>query len=972
MNRVVAFIILSLFCLPVHSQKYSFITLSTSEGLPQSQVNDITQDKSGYLWIATLGGLAKFDGKNFTTYGKADGLLNNRIVALNFFDDKLYVGHDKGISYLCYNDSFCTAAYPPNVSPANVTAIVKFNNQIFVGTNGSGLFSFNTKTKKLEMVQDSPSRIREIIVINDKLFLATRYGVYSSQRGKTFYQIEDTQDLSFSSLLPHKKSVLATTYSGLLLRLDQNGISDTILNRPEDPFRSITVDDSDRIWLNSRNGLVSINKIGQFFLSEENGLPLNDINTTFQDREGNIWFGSGGKGLIKFTGKVFTYFDKNELIPSNLVISMIKDDKGNKWFSSLDKGVFNVSPDGKTTSIDYINSSVWSIDQTEGAIVFGSNFGLHVYKHGNWKSYYEEDGLSSNRIRGVKKYTENSFLIGTSEGIEVLNVKGNKLTSLVQAKKNYANIRDFVIQGDSILFASQTGVYLCRKGNIKSIHRFDASINCIELDESNNLWVGTENGLYIRTKDGLERKYLENKDRNDYVNFIQKVGQEIFVGTNNGIYEIDPTKSFQYNFDINSGLIDLETNLNASMYDKETGLLWFGTASGLMNMDISERKTLFESVPPMLQLTAVKINFKPLNGGSTSKNNYSQRNQIMLPFKNNTIEFEFDGIYLSNPGALKYQYFLEGFSDEWSPMMNNSEINFTNLPPGEFTLRFRAQNDIGLFSDEWNTKFEVLPPFYRTWWFYTLCLILILILLFVADRIRVVRLARKNYQLRLEFENKLSKLEQQSLNASMNRHFIFNSLNSIQYYINSSDKKSANKYLSRFAKLIRKNLDSSHRKDGMVPLGDEIDRLKLYMDLESMRFKDKFDYDINIDPKVEVELLKVPAMFLQPFVENSIIHGVLPLKDRKGLIKIRISDHLEHIKIEIKDNGVGIEHSVNKKSTQGDHESQGMLITKGRIELLQKISAKSIEMIGPHQINENDSSVNGTIVTFKLIKQYLD
>ncbi len=972
MIRILVFLVLFLFCFPVYGQKYSFIALSTSEGLPQSQVNDITQDESGYLWIATLGGLAKFDGKNFTTYGKSDGLLNNRIVELNFFDDKLYVGHDKGISYSCYNDSFCTAAYPPNVSPANVTAIVKFNNQIFVGTNGSGLFSFNTKTKKLKIVQDSPSRIREIIVINDKLFLATRSGVFITEEGKTFDQVENTQEFSFSSLLAHKNNVLATTYSGSLLRLDENGISDTILYRPEDPFRSITVDDTDRIWLNSRNGLLSIKNKRNFFLSEENGLPLNDINTTFQDREGNIWFGSGGKGLIKFTGEVFTYFDKNELIPSNLVISMIKDESGNKWFSTLDKGVFRVSPDGKTTSIEYINSSVWSIDQNKRSIVFGSNFGLHVYKNGSWKSYYEEDGLSSNRIRGVKRYTENSFLIGTSEGIEILNVLDNTLTPLVKSKENYTNIRDFVIQGDSILFAAQTGVYSARKGDITSIHRFDASINCIELDESNNLWVGTENGLYIRTQDGLERKYLENKDRNDYVNFIQKVGQEIFVGTNNGIYEIDPTNSFQYNFDINSGLIDLETNLNASMYDEETDLLWFGTASGLMNMDISERKALFESVPPKLQLTAVKINFKPLSGGSTSQNNYFQRNQIMLPFKNNTIEFEFDGIYLSNPGALKYQYFLEGFSDEWSPMMNNSEINFTNLPPGEFTLRFRAQNDIGLFSDEWNTKFEVLPPFYRTWWFYTLCLILILVLLFVADRIRVIRLARKNYQLRLEFENKLSKLEQQSLNASMNRHFIFNSLNSIQYYINSSDKKSANKYLSRFAKLIRKNLDSSHRKDGMVPLGDEIDRLKLYMDLESMRFKDKFDYDININPQVEVELLKVPAMFLQPFVENSIIHGVLPLKDRKGLIKISISDHLEHIKIEIKDNGVGIEHSVNKKSTQGDHESQGMLITKGRIELLQKISAKSIEMIGPHQINENDSSVNGTIVTFKLIKQYLD
>ena len=972
MIRISALLISLLFSLQLYSQKYSFIEFSTSEDLPQSQVNDITQDKSGYLWIATLGGLAKFDGNNFTTYGKSDGLLNNRIVKLKILDDQLFVGHDKGISYSCHNDSFCVAYYPNDISPANVTSILNFDNRIYVGTNGSGLFHFNPSTNKLKHITNSPDRIREIAIFQDQLFLATRNGVYTSRNGSSFKAIEATQSLTFSSILKKEDYLIATTYNGQLLKMTLSGVVDTIINRSNDPFRSVLIDDSDRIWLNSRNGIICLKENENFYLSEQNGLPLNDINTIYQDREGNIWFGSGGKGLIRFTGEVFTYFDQNDLIPSNLVISMIKDKKGNKWFSSIDKGVFRVSPEGNAHRIDYINSSVWTIDQLDDQIAFGSNFGLHIYKDGEWESYYEEDGLSSNRIRGVKKFTDNKFLIGTSEGIEVFNSSDKSFTQFVPPKKDYLNVRDFVIQKDSVFFASQSGVYLVHSGKVENIHQFDASINCIEMDESGNLWVGTENGLYTRTSSGVKRKFLESKSRNDYVNFIQKIGHEIFVGTNNGVYEIDPIESFQYNYDINSGLIDLETNLNSSMFDMETGLLWFGTASSLMNMDLSERETLFESVPPMLQLAAVKVNFKPLDKSSLYNKKNVQENQLTLPFRNNNIEFEFDGIYLSNPTALKYQYFLDGFSEEWSPLMNNSDINLTNLPPGDFTLRFRVQNDIGLFSDEWSTNFKVLPPFYRTWWFYSLCLVLILVVLFVVDRIRVIRLARKNYQLRLEFENKLSKLEQQSLNASMNRHFIFNSLNSIQYYINSSDKQSANKYLSRFAKLIRKNLDSSHRKDGMVPLGDEIERLKLYLDLESMRFKDKFTYVIDIDPQVEVELLKVPAMFLQPFVENSIIHGILPLKDRKGLIKISVSDHLEHIRIEIEDNGVGIEQSVKKKTEHGDHESQGMLITKGRIELLQKISAKSIEMIGPHQINENDTSVNGTIVIFKLIKQYLD
>jgi ligand-binding sensor domain-containing protein len=956
----------------VFSQKYSFVEFSTSEGLPQSQVNAITQDDNGYLWAATFGGLSKFDGKDFTVYGKSDGLLNNRIVHLSFVEDKLYVGHDKGISYSCINDSFCTTMYPNKVSPANVTSILKFQNDIYVGTNGAGLFRFIEPGKELEHIEGSPDRIREVIIHDGKLFLATRNGIFESKDGAVFNNLKESEELSFSSILSKKENLYATTYSGLLLEINEKGIIKTILDKPKNPFRSVVIDDENNFWLNSRNGVILIKQKRVIELTEKNGLPINDVNSVYQDLEGNIWFGTGGKGLVRFTGEVFTYYNQGDLIPSDIIISMIKDSDDNEWFSSFDKGVYKISSEGGLESVDYITSNVWSMDYSKSGIVFGSNFGLHLYRKNQWSSFYEDDGLSSNRIRGVKNLSDTTFLIGTSAGVEIFNAVTHSFHSIVPKEKNLQNVRDFVIQGDSIYLAAQSGLYLKAGNELTNIHQFDASINCIEIDDQFNLWIGTENGLFVERNGKLERKYLEGSEKNDYVNFIHQVKENVFIGTNNGLFEINPNRSKQYHYDIQSGLIDLETNLNACRYDENSNFFWFGTASGLMKMNLSERKTLFDSIPPKLKLTKVKVNFSPVNTPSLYTDNKPSENELRIPYKNNNINFEFDGIFLSNPATLAYQYFLEGFSQEWSPLMNNADINFTNLPPGNYTLSFRAKSGAELYSEIWHTNFEVLPPFYRTWWFYSICVVLVLIVLYMVDRIRVVRLARKNYQLRLEFENKLSKLEQQSLNASMNRHFIFNSLNSIQYYINSSNKESANKYLSRFAKLIRKNLDSSHRKDGMVALGDEIERLQLYLDLESMRFKDKFDYEINIDPHVETEMLKVPAMFLQPFVENSIIHGVLPLKDRKGMIQISVTEHMDHIRIEIEDNGVGIKHSVQKKDKPGDHESQGMLITKGRIELLQKISAKSIEMIGPHEINENDSSINGTIVIFKLIKQYLD
>ena len=213
----------------------------------------------------------------------------------------------------------------------------------------------------------------------------------------------------------------------------------------------------------------------------------------------------------------------------------------------------------------------------------------------------------------------------------------------------------------------------------------------------------------------------------------------------------------------------------------------------------------------------------------------------------------------------------------------------------------------------------------------------------------------------LNYKNKLIKLEQQSLNSSMNRHFIFNSLNSIQFYINKEDKLSANRYLSNFSKLIRKNLDSSTSEDSLIPLSEEIERLRLYLSLENMRFKEKFSYEINLDESVDAEMTKVPGMFMQPFVENSIWHGVLPM-EKPGKIDINIYTVEGKTYFEIIDNGIGISTSIkNKSKEENNHSSQGMRIATNRIELLQKVINKEILIEGPVEILEN-GIVKGTKV----------
>ena len=277
-----------------------------------------------------------------------------------------------------------------------------------------------------------------------------------------------------------------------------------------------------------------------------------------------------------------------------------------------------------------------------------------------------------------------------------------------------------------------------------------------------------------------------------------------------------------------------------------------------------------------------------------------------------------------------------------------------------------------MVSNEIQLPIQITPPFWRTWWFYSIMILIVILGIRAFFQSRIKKERDRNYKKNLEYKTRLLALEQQSLNASMNRHFIFNSLNSIQYFINTQDKISANRYLTNFAKLIRKNLDSAAEAENMVTLQQEIERLELYLSLEAMRFKDRFTYRIN-DNGIDTESIIVPGMLLQPFVENSIIHGILPNDKVKGHIEVNIQLTKGHLEITLDDNGIGIDYSLQqKKMMEGDHKSQGMEITSKRIDIIRELSKKDFELEGPFQLTNPDHSVKGTRVLLKIPVENLD
>jgi tetratricopeptide (TPR) repeat protein len=194
-----------------------------------------------------------------------------------------------------------------------------------------------------------------------------------------------------------------------------------------------------------------------------------------------------------------------------------------------------------------------------------------------------------------------------------------------------------------------------------------------------------------------------------------------------------------------------------------------------------------------------------------------------------------------------------------------------------------------------------------------------------------------------EMNQKIAEITQANLRQQMNPHFIFNTLNSIQYYMYQHDKLATNNYLTKFSSLMRKVLENSQHTS--IPLRDELEALNLYLELEMIRFKDKFDFEIKVDEEIDPFLYKVPTMLIQPYVENSISHGLMPCEG-KGLVKITLKLENEYISCIIEDNGIGREAAQEiKRKKEGNHNSLGTQIVASRLDLVNALYGTTLKTI---------------------------
>ena len=246
----------------------------------------------------------------------------------------------------------------------------------------------------------------------------------------------------------------------------------------------------------------------------------------------------------------------------------------------------------------------------------------------------------------------------------------------------------------------------------------------------------------------------------------------------------------------------------------------------------------------------------------------NKEKKITLTPQQNIFTIDFAVLNFDNAESNRYYYKLDGAMKDWKEN-ENGHLTFYNLPAGKYTLRVQGGNKYGArFSSEDELLIEVQPHWWQTTWF-----ILLLVIVVVASAVMLIRRRFQQVRKSAELKQKIAETEMIALRAQMNPHFIFNCLNSIDNLIQTNEKEKATTYLTRFAKLIRAILENS--KTNSIPCWKDLETLKLYLELEELRWGKKISYQLNIAPEILQGDYKVPPMIIQPYVENAIHHGLL-------------------------------------------------------------------------------------------------
>jgi len=767
---------------------YSFKIFKSVENDPKSLsdnfITALAIGKKGNVWVGTLSnGLNEYDSKTgqFTRFLKNDEhpmIVSNTIWSLN--QDKrgmLWVGTDKGVTVIDTKNSQNVAFledHPALVALNNLTVLKVFEDiqGVFWFGTTSGLIKYNPTNQQVDIYQennDKPKSLSNNIVldiyqdIKQTIWIGTVDGLnkYNSKGDnfKTFYFKKGISE-------EDKKSNSQTNYS-LINIYSGNTI------------RGIIEDEYGTLWMGTDMELVRFNIFTEEYVSFKKDLNnvsgINDhfIRALFKDKSGNLWIGTMGSGLNKVDLKPrkFAWYKKKfndpTSISQNYVRAIAEDHDGHVWMGTLVGGLNKFLPDqeefvhypydpnkpGLTPNGD----NVWSLlVDKENILWIGTNSGLNRYDIETEQfAYFSHDAknpksISQNTVRSLFEDADGVLWVGTDKGLNRLDKKSGTFKRYLKHGDDNTSISDNTIwritqdRRGSIWVATDDGLNKMnpkaekfkhyRKDNRKEGSLSHSGIRTLYVDSRGVLWVGTQKGLCKLNESSDTFACYDEKDGlpNSFIySILEDVKGHLWISTNRGISELDTSTMSFTNYDIYDGLQDYEYNNNACTRTI-SGEMYFGGPRGVNRF--SPTRIPINSYEPPIEITDIKVLNKPIENELET----SQLQQLTLDYDQNIVSFEFSSFDFTNPARNLYQYKMEGFNDDWSPMDIKRFTTYTNLDPGHYVFKVRGTNSDGIWNKELaSIEIDILPPFWKTNLFYALIIISILSIIYLVYKARV-------------------------------------------------------------------------------------------------------------------------------------------------------------------------------------------------------------------------------------------
>lgn len=686
-----------------------------------------------------------------------------------------------------------------------------------------------------------------------------------------------------------------------------------------------------------------------FYYYGADNKKINSLGQLEIAEDGRVWLGTWGQGLFVFDGYHFEHYMHNPEnsidLKSNYIVGLYQNSRGRMMVGTTKNLLEFDYPRQVLYYPSFVEDSTESasLARSEGILELDDNLWLAT-GNGILKCSYADgtcERIKMQVIHAPEAYFDNYFYkiikdpykeilwLNSAYGLKYLDMKDNTIHQINSPK----SFHDMGIQYKQ---HKLWDMYLDTHHRLWFAAITSGGVLCYEIDQEK--WVVYKQPIASPNQDPS----YGNK-----VACLAYVNDSLIIYANQiGIGKVD----FQSNTLKQFNSYDLEKGgwIKKLEFDKN-GILWGTGLNAVIRSKLPLKETVHEIRPPViLSISKNKKIFR-----------YANWQQDTISSDIEEIKLEIGVINPIEPNKTLYQWRVN--NSAWSSPSNKRLIDLSNLNYGSNQIAFRASSDGVKWINGQDFYCFLLKPYYLKPRFiallFSLLCVISISMWFIVKRAKSIRLEKRRAHERL-----LAQMEMKSLRAQMNPHFIFNSLNSISSFIYKNENELATEYLAKFAKLMRSVLRNSEEK--LITLAEEISIAKMYLELERLRFGNKFEFNFLIHDNINTDEVYIPPLLLQPFLENAIWHGILH-QSKKGKLHLSIFQSAGKLEIEIIDNGIGRAASKKSKKNSMKKESYGLNITQNRLGLVSLVyeiraSSRIIDLYG------DDAKAIGTKVIIEL------